>query len=83
MRLNAWLVLHDVKENDFAHKIGVHPSTVSKYLVHGVIPRPEVMREIFLVTRGQVQPNDFYNLSIKPKTGGHYAGNGNQHHDSE
>lgn len=69
MKLNAWLILHEVKENELAGRVGVHPTTVSKYILHGVIPRPEVMREIFLFTRGQVQPNDFYNLSINPKAG--------------
>ncbi len=75
MKLNAWLILNDVKENEIASRVGVHPTTISKYIIHGVIPRPEVMREIFMVTGGQVQPNDFYNLSLNQKTGGQNASN--------
>lgn len=47
---------------EMAERLGVgHPRTVHRY-ESGRIPRPDVMRRIVEVTRGQVGPADFYAL---------------------
>ena len=63
MKLNHWLVLNDVSHTRFAELIDVHAATVGKYL-GGVVPGRKVMRRIYLITGGKVEPNDFYDLSI-------------------
>jgi hypothetical protein len=73
MKINHWLILTDTTGESFVEQLAkvppettpIHPATISKYAIHGAIPRPDVMRRIFIVTKGQVQPNDFYNLSIE------------------
>lgn len=47
--------------DDFAKKLGVANFTVQRYLL-GRVPAPDVLAAIVRVTKGNVQPNDFYNL---------------------
>lgn len=62
MKLNDFLISLCISQKDFAKRIGENPQLVNRYITEGRIPRPAVMRKIYQVTKGLVQPNDFYNL---------------------
>lgn len=44
----------------FAALIGVSTQAIHRYAVGDRVPRREVMRKISCVTKGLVQPNDFF-----------------------
>lgn len=62
MKLDSFLALNAVKQNEFAEKIGENSVCVNRYCLGTRIPRPEVMRKIYVATNGAVTPNDFYGL---------------------
>lgn len=63
MQLITWLEIQQMSIQEFAKKIGKHPSLVHKYLYEDVIPKISAMQAIYLVTCGAVTANDFYKLS--------------------
>lgn len=67
MKLHHWLVLHGISHARFGELLDVHPATIGKY-TGGVIPGKKIMRRIYLATDGQVEPNDFYDLSLEHLT---------------
>lgn len=62
MKLEMYLKIMSIKQKDFADNISEAVSLVNHYCLGIRIPRPAVMRKIYQVTKGLVQPNDFYNL---------------------
>lgn len=46
-----------------AAQVGVSPSSWSFWENGQKVPSPEQMRKIFIFTRGQVRPNDFYGVA--------------------
>jgi hypothetical protein len=46
---------------DVARELGEHRETVRTW-INGAIPRRQQMLKIYLWSKGQVQPNDFYEL---------------------
>jgi len=63
MRLKAYLVRNKISVEAFTRTIGLaHRSTVYRYLRGEKIPGPAIMAAIYLNTRGEVQPGDFYDL---------------------
>ena len=62
MKLISWLIKNNITQKEFALLINVKPPTVSEYCNGKKIPRKEIMQRIYLVTKGQVAPNDFYDL---------------------
>ena len=64
MRLEEWLKSQKMTTGQFAKKIGVSRSQVHKYLYEGAIPRPEILRRIFIVTNKAVTANDFYGITF-------------------
>ena len=62
MKLKNYLALHAVKQKDFALKIGEKPACINNYCLGLRIPRPEIMKKIFIETGGLVTPNDFYDI---------------------
>ena len=70
MKLSAWLKNNDLTQRDFRElartfNIDVSPHTVTKWCNGQRIPRPKEMKSIYLLTRGEVQPNDFYGMNVK------------------
>ncbi|WP_375334066.1 MULTISPECIES: helix-turn-helix domain-containing protein [unclassified Candidatus Tisiphia] len=63
MQLITWLKLQEMSVQEFAKKIGKHPSLVHKYIYADVIPKLDTMKKIFLATSGLVSANDFYQLT--------------------
>ncbi|WP_425361527.1 helix-turn-helix domain-containing protein [Candidatus Tisiphia endosymbiont of Ceraclea dissimilis] len=51
MQLITWLKLQEMSVQEFAKKIGKHPSLVHKYIYADVIPKLDTMKKIFLATR--------------------------------
>lgn len=67
MRLSEWLRETEMKPKEAAARLGVLPTSFSRYLLapdHPNFRRPtnEVMSAIYELTGGAVQPNDFYEL---------------------
>ena len=68
MRLSTWL-----KENRITHQgfLTMAQDAGMEFSIHAInkwcngqrIPRPEEMRAIHSLTKGAVQPNDFYGLT--------------------
>lgn len=67
MKLSAWLKQNSLTQQDF-HKIlkdsnvDVSTHAISKWCNGSRIPRQNEMKAIHIVTRAEVQPNDFYGL---------------------
>ncbi|MDZ4254256.1 MAG: hypothetical protein U1A72_16940 [Sulfuritalea sp.] len=63
MRLDQYLTQQKIPAAAFKAAIRVASvNTVYRYRRHENIPEPEIMRRIYVVTGGRVQPNDFYDL---------------------
>lgn len=60
--LRKFLSHHRLSETQFAQWLGCDRSLVSRWVNGAAIPAPDKMRAIYRLTRGQVQPNDFYDL---------------------
>lgn len=60
MRLKPYLTEHKVSPADFAAKIGVTYTAVSRYVSGARIPHRSVMARIERETKGAVTPNDFF-----------------------
>lgn len=60
MKLKTYLEKEGITASDFALRIGVAPSTVTRSARGEAIPSPETMRAIAQATNGQVTPGDFY-----------------------
>jgi transcriptional regulator with XRE-family HTH domain len=66
MKLRTYLDDHHISLTAFAPLIGVSIAALHRYLGGERIPRPEVLEQISIVTKGAVQPNDFYAFSQSP-----------------
>ena len=60
MVLQQYLASRDITVSEFAERLGVTAQTVHRYLATGRVPRADMMERIRRVTRGCVQPNDFF-----------------------
>ncbi|CAA2142812.1 hypothetical protein [Hyphomicrobium sp. ghe19] len=61
MKLGAWIKKEKLTLAAFGDRIGRHVSAVQRYAA-GRIPNRETMVDIYVDTRGEVMPNDFYDL---------------------
>lgn len=77
MKLGPWRRENKLTIGRLAEKLARSDMTVSRYCNERRIPEPETMRRIYVVTQGEVQPNDFYDLP--ELTDPHAAGNGQAH----
>lgn len=59
MNLKEWLSQNGMSGVEFAERIGVQQSSVSRYTRGIRIPDRKVAQRIYLETRGAVTPNDF------------------------
>ena len=62
MRLQDYFAAHDIDPGTFATSIGVTRQALDRYRQRKRIPKPDVMSNIFRETRGEVRPDDFYDL---------------------
>ena len=65
MKLKTWLTQSNIKRADFAAKIGITTATITRYLNGDRKPSADIFSKIFDVTKGNVTPNDFYDLPEK------------------
>lgn len=66
MRWGDWVNNRELTWAQAAQRIGAANSMVAWRLANGAIPRRAIMARIYLATRGQVTPNDFYDLPALP-----------------
>ena len=59
MRLDSYLIKNDIPVEQFAKKIGVHRTTVYRFMNGGTFPRAETLRRIRDATGGKVVADDF------------------------
>lgn len=62
VKLQAYLDQSGVSKDELAEQLGVHPITIYKYVRGDRVPEPGVMVKIAEITKGQVTPNDFYDI---------------------
>ena len=64
VRLVDWRKFKGWTQAMLAAELGVSQPAISQFerAVNPIIPGPAVMVQIFQLTRGAVQPNDFYDL---------------------
>ena len=64
MRLVAWRKQKGLTQTQLAERLGVTQPYVSSMerAVDPAIPNPSIMKALFELTDGAVQPNDFYSL---------------------
>ena len=71
MKLDRWLKRHKVSPEAFAKQIGVHETTVYRFIQGLSFPKSSNLRKIAEVTNGSVKANDFLNVERPPtKPGG-------------
>ena len=63
MRLNQYLDDHDLTYAAFGQLVGVSTQAIARYATGERIPRRAVMQRIACVTKGLVQPNDFFSTT--------------------
>lgn len=59
MTLYEWLKREGLTHADFAERIGLTQSSVTRYVTGSRVPRRETMIEIARATNGEVAPADF------------------------
>ena len=60
MKLAHYLSKENISTAAFAEKIGVSVQSVHRYIGDERVPHRDVMQRIVEHTRGEVQPNDFF-----------------------
>jgi transcriptional regulator with XRE-family HTH domain len=64
MKLYEWRKKENKTQQEVADALGVFQSVIQKWESGETIPRPESMQKIVEYTKGEVQPNDFYNMEV-------------------
>lgn len=64
MKLYEWRKKENKTQQEVADALGVFQSVIQKWESGETIPRPESMQKIVEYTKGEVQPNDFYNVEV-------------------
>lgn len=62
MKLSAYLADADMKDEDFAAKVGCDRTTIFRIRTEQTRPSHPLMERIIAATAGAVQPNDFFDL---------------------
>ena len=63
MKLSAWLKTKNLKQTDLAKKLRTGKARAHR-IYHGkILPRTDEVVKIYHWSKGQVEPNDFYDLS--------------------
>ena len=61
IKLSDWLTRKNLSQRQLGRALGLSSGIVAKYCA-GRRPQPEVAAQIFHLTQGQVEPNDFYDI---------------------
>ncbi|MET4734779.1 hypothetical protein ABIE64_003518 [Thalassospira sp. MBR-102] len=64
MKLSEWLKATKTKKIEFAARIGVSPSMVTRLCDGSQMPNVETAHRVWAATGGAVTPNDFYGFVI-------------------
>ena len=59
MKLRDWLHREGIKDGDFADRIGIARSTMSRYLSGQRVPNTKIVRRVREETNGEVQEPDW------------------------
>lgn len=65
--LETWLKKNELSQHQFAKLIGTRAAVVNRYILGQRTPDSSFMAKIFEATKGEVQPNDFYDLKYSKK----------------
>ncbi len=65
MKLSEWMEPRDISASDLADLLGVHKSTVGRWLDGSGKPSWEQLGKISSLTEGAVTANDFLDIPIK------------------
>lgn len=63
MKLGTWLETNKITQQAFAELIGSSQPQVARFAAGTRIPNPDTMRQIVAVTKGAVDPRDFYAMA--------------------
>lgn len=63
MRLDLYLEKHDIPVEKFADKIGVHRTSIYRFMKGLAFPRPATIRRIREATGGRVTSEDFVDVA--------------------
>ena len=62
MILADWMEENEMSIADVADEVGLRYSTVYRYVKYGLMPSADNQRSIYLLTQGEVTPNDWLGL---------------------
>lgn len=62
MPLLEWLERNNLSRAWLQKALGVSNAAISRYLVGGRIPAPDIIRKIYDLTEGEVDANSWYGL---------------------
>jgi len=60
MKLKTYLEKERMTASEFAERIGVFPSTITRAVKGEAMPSPKLMKQIMDATAGEVSPNDWF-----------------------
>lgn len=66
MKLKTWIKAEGISDAEFARRLGVNPTQVSRWLAGKVRPDWDYLKKIILITRGQVSADDFIEVESDP-----------------
>lgn len=69
MKLADYLSSTGVTQADFAQRIGVHQSAVTRYVAGHRIPKPQTAMKITKATGGAVTIEDLFDVTAPPEAG--------------
>lgn len=67
MRLSEFLAKHELNPEQFAAKVGVHPTTIYRLLSGATIPKRQNLKKIIAATGGEVDVSDLMFAAFQSK----------------
>ena len=67
MTLQEWMTANDYSVHDVAAAVDTVPHNVANWLAGNNVPNSTKMRLVIDLTKGDVTPNDFYELPARKK----------------
>lgn len=62
MKLADWRKSQEMTQEAVASELGIERLSIARYEAGRRLPAPAVMIELYRLSKGAVQPNDFYDL---------------------
>ena len=66
MKLQHWISIKRISQTLVARLGGTSASSINRHILHGRTLDHEVMRRMYFLSQGAVQPNDFFDLENCP-----------------